>query len=139
MKHHQNVTHRRGRSTRSCAFRGINMTNAKKRRTHLLTGLASTLLLAGAAAPVYAQVAPPEGEQAPGSLDDDPQTGPVGADGSEPQGEAIVVTGSRIVSHALTAPNPISQISSEEFALTSSATAENLLNTLPQEIGRAHV
>src|SRR3546814_13658300 len=53
IKHNQNSTHRRGMSTRSCAFRGLNMTNAKKLRTHLLTGIASTLLLAGAATPVY--------------------------------------------------------------------------------------
>lgn len=110
------------------------MTNANTLRTRLLTGIATTIFLAGAAAPVHAQVAPPEGEQTPGSLDDDPQTSAVGADGSAPQEGAIVVTGSRIVSKALTAPNPISQISSEEFALTSSATAENLLNTLPQVV-----
>ena len=51
----------------------------------------------------------------------------------EPASE-IVVTGSRIAGQALTAPNPISQISSEEFTLSSSATAENLLNTLPQVV-----
>lgn len=48
--------------------------------------------------------------------------------------EDIVVTGSRIAGQALTAPNPISQVSSEEFTLSSSATAENLLNTLPQVV-----
>src|SRR3546814_13754430 len=93
IKHNQNSTHRRGMSTRSCAFRGLNMTNAKKLRTHLLTGIASTLLLAGAPTPVFAQVAPPGGEQAPGSLDADPQTGPGGRDGSQPKGEAIFVPG----------------------------------------------
>src|SRR3546814_11465858 len=93
IKHNQNSTHRRGMSTRSCAFRGLNMTNAKKLRTHLLTGIESTLLLAGAATPAYQQVAPPEGEHAPGSLEDDPPTGPVGADGSETKERNSVVGG----------------------------------------------
>lgn len=101
------------------------MTNVKKLRTHLLAGIASTLFIAGTATPVCAQEAPPEGE------DDVSQAAPAE---TEAQDEMIVVTGSRIVSRALTAPNPVSQISSEEFALTSSATAENLLNTLPQVV-----
>ena len=109
-------------------------------RARLLTGVASTLFLAGAAAPALAQDAAqsaPQDEQAPPALpteEENEQSAPVGADGSAPQGEAIVVTGSRIASQALTAPNPISQVSSEEFTLTSSATAENLLNSLPQVV-----
>lgn len=110
-----------------------------KRRAQLLTGVASTLLLAGAPASAFAQTdaqPTPEEEQAPPALptDEEADTAPVGADGSEPEGEAIVVTGSRIASQALTAPNPIAQISAEEFTLTSSATAENLLNSLPQVV-----
>lgn len=55
--------------------------------------------------------------------------------GSQPPGEStIVVTGSRIASKALTAPNPVSLISKDEFTQTSSATVENLLNTLPQVV-----
>jgi iron complex outermembrane receptor protein len=46
----------------------------------------------------------------------------------------IVITGSRIAGQALTAPNPIAQVSAEEFTLSSSATVENLLNTLPQVV-----
>src|SRR3546814_14012292 len=81
IKHNQNSTHRRGMSTRPCAIRGLNMTNAKKLRTHLLTGIASTFLLAGAATPVYAPIAPPEGEQAPGPLDATTHTAPRGGPG----------------------------------------------------------
>jgi outer membrane receptor protein involved in Fe transport len=91
------------------------------RRTRFLTGVASTLLLAGTAMPAFAQT---ETGQA---ADADAAAKPV-------EEEAIVVTGSRIASAGLTAPNPISQVSAEEFTLTSSATAENLLNTLPQVV-----
>ena len=108
-----------------------------KLRARLLTGVASTLFLAGAAAPAYAQSEPGPDEQASpvsSTDDDDDRLAPVSATDSEPQGEAIVVTGSRIASPGLTAPNPISQVSSEEFTLSSSATAENLLNTLPQVV-----
>jgi iron complex outermembrane recepter protein len=113
-----------------------------KFRARLLTSVASTLLLASAA-PAFAQEEPvaPEAaapqEMAPPALPDEEQradTTPVGADGDTTGGEAIVITGSRIASPALTAPNPISQISAEEFTLTSSTTAENLLNTLPQVV-----
>ncbi|WP_213981175.1 TonB-dependent receptor [Sphingomonas sp. dw_22] len=86
-------------------------------RARFLTGVATTLLIAGLAAPAYAQTADAVPEQ------ETPQ-----------EGEAIVVTGSRIATSALTAANPISQVSSEEFLLSSSATAENLLNTLPQVV-----
>lgn len=83
-------------------------------RTRFLTTAASTLLVAGLTTPVYAQS---------------------GSDtGSQPDEPVIVVTGSRIASAALTAPNPISQVSSEEFTLSSSATVENVLNTLPQVV-----
>jgi iron complex outermembrane recepter protein len=110
-----------------------------KLRARLLTGVASTLFLAGAAAPAFAQdtsepTSPAEQVPPASATTEEPDPTPVGADGDTTRNEAIVVTGSRIATRALTAPNPISQVSSEEFSLTSSATAENLLNTLPQVV-----
>ena len=91
------------------------------RRATFLASVASTLLLTGMASPAFAQ--------AESGQDAAAQTGPAAQ-----EEEPIVVTGSRIASAGLTAPNPISQVSAEEFTLTSSATAENLLNTLPQVV-----
>ena len=118
-------------------FQGISRMRtikATKFRTRLLTGVASTLLVTGA--PAFAQGISPAEEKAPPMVPADPdeQSPPVNADGSEAEEPAIVVTGSRIASPALTAPNPLSQVSSEEFTLSSSATVENLLNTLPQVV-----
>ncbi|WP_169542586.1 TonB-dependent receptor domain-containing protein [Sphingomonas baiyangensis] len=92
-------------------------------RSSLAAGAASAMLAAMLAAPAYAQQLPPSTAQEDEEDEED----------DAPQ-EAIVVTGSRIASPSLTAPNPIAQVSSEEFTLTSSATAENLLNTLPQVV-----
>lgn len=92
------------------------------RRARFLAGVAPTLLLFGLAGPAFAQEAEDDSEALPSRT------------AAEPGDQPIVVTGSRIASPALTAPNPISQISSEEFTLSSSATAENLLNTLPQVV-----
>jgi iron complex outermembrane recepter protein len=105
-------------------------------RAQLLTSVVSTLCLIGFEGSALAQPPVPETEEeADPALADDSAVQATGADGSEPdRGGDIVVTGSRIASQALTAPNPISQVSSEEFTLTSSATAENLLNTLPQVV-----
>ena len=105
----------------------MNRIEKNRLRAHLLRSVASSLVLAWAASPhaAFAQ------DQA--SQEDAPATAPAGSQQAEPAPE-IVVTGSRIASPALTAPNPVSQISSEEFTLTASATAENLLNTLPQVV-----
>lgn len=89
------------------------MTNISN-RARLMAGAASTLLLFASASPANAQSTTPQ----PARAEDD----------------AIVVTGSRIATAGLTTPNPIAQISSEEFTLSSSTTVENLLNTLPQVV-----
>lgn len=89
----------------------MKMNTVARLRARFLCTAASTIMAAGASA-AWAQTT---GENAAAAPTD-----------------AIVVTGSRIASRALTAPNPISLVSSEEFTLTSSATVENLLNTLPQ-------
>lgn len=109
-----------------------------KLRTRLLTGITTTFFLAGAS-PAFGQAetgAGPldVGQAAAEPIGEEVDLTPVGADGDSQESGAIVITGSRIASQALTAPNPISMVSSEEFALTSSATAENLLNTLPQVV-----
>lgn len=97
-------------------------------RVHLLLGSAFALVPAfGSGA--LAQTA---GNPAP----DASTAGPDQAAGAQEGGRGpdIVITGSRIVSSALTAPNPISQVNAEEFTLTNSPTVENLLNTLPQVV-----
>jgi iron complex outermembrane receptor protein len=109
-------------------------------RAQLLTSVVSTLCLVGFEGSALAQPPVPETEEeadaaADPAVADESPTETTGADGSEAErGGDIVVTGSRIATQALTAPNPISQVSSEEFTLSSSATAENLLNTLPQVV-----
>lgn len=83
------------------------------------------LTLALAAAPTTAQVAD-------GTLPPEDATG--SADGSEPTGGAIVVTGSRIARPNLEAPSPVTVVGAEQVELTGTTTVETLLNELPQVI-----
>lgn len=115
------------------------------RRARFLATVAPSIALATISTPAFTQTVeaqPPAGAEQtlPAEPEDEPTPGgpvvfPEAATiVDDPVGQEIVVTGSRIPSPALTAPNPVSQVSSEEFSLTSSATAENLLNTLPQVV-----
>jgi outer membrane receptor protein involved in Fe transport len=132
------------------------MMRLTSRRSQFLASVAPTLLFAALANPAMAQTVPnapvpdPTAAQpADADVSPDPDTTTAKVEGAtasptianqQPVGPApeesntIVVTGSRIASKALTAPNPVSLISQEEFTQTSSATAENLLNTLPQVV-----
>ncbi|MFY7835161.1 MAG: TonB-dependent receptor domain-containing protein [Novosphingobium sp.] len=55
------------------------------------------------------------------------------AEGEEPQ-QAIVVTGSRIARTDVTSVAPVSVVGADEFRLTGTVNAEQVLNTLPQVI-----
>jgi iron complex outermembrane receptor protein len=97
----------------------MSTTAVTRRRARFLGSAASPILLIGFTLPAMAQTAPP-------------MTIPAEEESAPEQ--TIVVTGSRIATRALTAPNPISTVSAEEFTLTSSTNVENLLNTLPQVV-----
>jgi outer membrane receptor protein involved in Fe transport len=89
--------------------------------------LASTLMVGAAlfAAPAYAQAT------------DDPQSGSVTStqDPAEGEGsETIIVTGSRIRRPDLVSTSPLAVIDDEEFQLSGTQNAEQVINTLPQVV-----
>ena len=53
---------------------------------------------------------------------------------SEPNGELIVVTGSRIARRDLETAAPVAVVNSEEFELSGSVNVESVINTLPQVV-----
>ena len=83
--------------------------------------LASTLLL-GIATPAWAQTDP-----APATAQDVAQRSPAPA-----EGDAIVVTGSRLGGLQLDQASPISVVSSQEVALSGQVNVENIIKDLPQ-------
>jgi iron complex outermembrane receptor protein len=78
--------------------------------------------MAGAATPAFAQADQPQADQ------------PAPAAGAAPadEGEAIVVTGSRIPSPNLTGTSPVTVINSAEVRLQGTTRTEDLINSLPQ-------
>lgn len=56
------------------------------------------------------------------------------AEAAATDGEAIVVTGSRIVRRNLDSAAPVAVVSSEEFKLSGAVNVESVINTLPQVI-----
>lgn len=60
------------------------------------------------------------------------QETPAGANATMDEGEAIVVTGSRIRSLNLESVSPVTTVSSEEFASRGTVRTEDLVNQLPQ-------
>lgn len=79
--------------------------------------LAGTILVTAAlAAPAYAQA-------------DDQGAGTTAA-----EGEAIVVTGSRIQRRDLTSTSPLAVVQDEEFKLSGAVNVEQVINTLPQVV-----
>ncbi len=93
--------------------------------------LASTLLL-GFATPVWAQTADPAA--VPASPSTDMTTAPATAPIAPEDGEAIVVTGSRLGGDSLKQASPISVVSAREIALSGQINVENVLKDLPQLI-----
>jgi outer membrane receptor protein involved in Fe transport len=55
-------------------------------------------------------------------------------EGGAPEGNAIVVTGSRIQRRDLTSTSPLAVVSDEEFALSGAVNVEQVINTLPQVV-----
>jgi len=82
--------------------------------------LASTFLISTAAfvAPAFAQVSSETNESATAAE----------------QGDAIVVTGSRIARRDLTSTSPVAVVAQEEFALSGTVNVEQVINTLPQVV-----
>ena len=54
--------------------------------------------------------------------------------GARDEGQAIVVTGSRIARRDLTSTSPLAVVSDEEFQLSGAVNVEQVMNTLPQVI-----
>lgn len=98
-------------------------------RQRLLT---STLLIgaAGFATPAFAQ---PQDE----TTDSPPvqATSDFATDAADPaEGDAIIVTGSRIARRDLTSTSPLAVVQDEEFTLSGAVNVEQVINTLPQVI-----
>lgn len=98
--------------------------------------LASTLLIGAAtlATPAWAQSQDTSAEP-PVTSEADPDAGSQdpGAEGQEGEAEGeIIVTGSRIPRRDLTSTSPLAVVQDEEFQLSGSANAEQVINTLPQ-------
>lgn len=111
-------------------------TNALRTRAALKTGAASLVLAVGlVSTPSFAQT---PNEAAPGAT-----IAPVSQNGSPGQvaltaaesGEAIIVTGSRIVRPDLDTASPIQVLSQQEFQLSGAANVEDVLYDLPQFYG----
>jgi len=84
-------------------------------KTHILTKLLATTVFCGAsfaAAPAFAQDSQPADNQG--------------------EGQAIVVTGSRIPQPNLESSSPISVVNSQDVTLTGTTRAEDLINSMPQ-------
>jgi len=98
-------------------------------RQRLLT---STLLIGAAsfATPAFAQPQDETDDQPPVQAEADFAT-----DAADPaDGEAIIVTGSRIARRDLTSSSPMAVVQDEEFTLSGAVNVEQVINTLPQVI-----
>lgn len=97
--------------------------------------MATTLMIGAAslATPAWAQ-AQDETPEPPATSVADPDAGSQdpGAEGISGEGEEIVITGSRIARRDLTSTSPLQVIQDEEFQLSGTANAEQVLATLPQ-------
>jgi iron complex outermembrane receptor protein len=97
--------------------------------------MATTILIGAAtiATPGFAQ-STDESVEPPLEATADPDAGSQdpGAEGQEGEGEEIVITGSRIARRDLTSTSPLVVVQDEEFQLSGSANAEQVLATLPQ-------
>jgi iron complex outermembrane receptor protein len=115
------TTHGQGRS------KGTDM----KYKTQLLSNLLATTVICGAigfATPAFAadtQPAQPQADQPA------PTTGPAAGQPAD-QGEAIVVTGTRIPTPNLSGTSPVTVINSAEVRLQGTTRTEDLINSLPQ-------
>jgi len=89
----------------------------------LSTASLAALVYAGAATPAFAQPEQPQPDQ--------PAPAPAAAQPAD-EGEAIVVTGSRIPSPNLTGTSPVTVINSAEVRLQGTTRTEDLINSLPQ-------
>ena len=94
--------------------KGINTMSKSFTKSSLLAG--TILVTAALAAPAYAQA------------DDQ------GAETTAAEGEAIVVTGSRIQRRDLTSASPLAVVQDEEFKLSGAVNVEQVINTLPQVV-----
>jgi outer membrane receptor protein involved in Fe transport len=92
----------------------------------LSTASLAGLAIAGAASPAFAQPAQPQADQPA------PTTGPAAAQPADDEGQAIVVTGSRIPSPNLSGTSPVTVINSAEVRLQGTTRTEDLINSLPQ-------
>ena len=97
-------------------------------RQRLLT---STLLMgvASFASPAYAQPQDETTDTPSVQAEADPSP-----DAQDPDGGAIVVTGSRIARPDLTSTSPLAVVQDEEFTLSGAVNVEQVINTLPQVI-----
>src|SRR5882724_5593969 len=87
----------------------------------LSTASLTAFAIAGAATPAFAQPDQPQPDQ----------TAPAAAQPVD-EGEAIVVTGTRIPSPNLTGTSPVTVINSAEVHLQGTTRTEDLINSLPQ-------
>ena len=94
--------------------------------------MATTLMIGAAslATPAWAQ-AQDETPEPPATSVADPDAGSQdpGAEGISGEGEEIVITGSRIARRDLTSTSPLQVIQDEEFQLSGTANAEQVLAT----------
>ncbi len=88
-----------------------------KKHALLKAGAATAVIALTVAAPAYAQ-------------DADVTTDSTAE--AEEQGQAIVVTGTRLRSPNLESASPVTVVTAEEFALTGTTRVEDLINSLPQ-------
>ncbi len=88
-----------------------------KKHALLKAGAATAVIALTVAAPAYAQ-------------DADVTTNSTAE--AEEQGQAIVVTGTRLRSPNLESASPVTVVTAEEFALTGTTRVEDLINSLPQ-------
>ncbi|MDQ8757528.1 TonB-dependent receptor [Sphingosinicella sp. LHD-64] len=84
-------------------------------------------MLLGTAASLFVTAAPAFAQDAQPPVSSEPET-------ASDEGQAIVITGSRIARRDLTSTSPVTVVSNEEFRLSGAVNVEQVINTLPQVV-----
>lgn len=105
----------------------IRNRESAKTRYKFMAGSAAVLIGLGAAAPAFAQDAPPA---TPASQDEASPPAPAAADGTPPQGD-IVVTGSRLTRSGFTTPTPVTVVGGQQIERQGAANIAQVLDEIP--------